>query len=488
MKLRTRITASTVAVSLAIGSISVHADWIGDFYSSAGAGVNATMPQSITSQSTVGFSGGGLSWRVPNKNFQPVALTPPSLKAGCGGIDAYLGAYSYPNKDAFVQALRNFGQAAIGYFFELALRTMAPEIAVTLDVINDLASKANQFSMNSCSAAKKAVGSLAGDWMAANARDASGFARQAGTYVDEFDATVGLQTDYAGTMEQKYKQNYGKTQAVLTDADAGKAMPVNVNVLRWAIDNANSASMTNDEKDLIMSLVGPTLIIRSGPADDGTTNAVAEGVPKTLDFMTLVGEDQFGAAAPQPLRALTCSDNQVECLAPTVSTVAFKPFARRASEAIAAIRSNIATHSSATALGPEHQTVLRLSSVPIYRAAAMAESAGVAAVVAEQLLPDLADYAAVDAAVRMVNYYLTATDKALAAAGAKLPSQFQPELQAMRTRITDIRTGMHQEVTHFYKQKGDPYQKIDQLDKAERMMYANLNTMLAANARFGKRQ
>src|SRR5574337_1466435 len=89
MKLRNKLTARAVAVTLATAPLGAHADWIGDFYSSAGAAVNTTTPQAIASQSAVGYSGGGLSWRVPNKNFQPFAITPPSIKAGCGGIDAY---------------------------------------------------------------------------------------------------------------------------------------------------------------------------------------------------------------------------------------------------------------------------------------------------------------------------------------------------------------------------------------------------------------
>ena len=61
MKLRTRLTASAVAFALSLGSVGSRADWIGDFYSSAGAGVNATAPQAIATQSAVGYSGGGLS-------------------------------------------------------------------------------------------------------------------------------------------------------------------------------------------------------------------------------------------------------------------------------------------------------------------------------------------------------------------------------------------------------------------------------------------
>ncbi|MBZ0096044.1 MAG: conjugal transfer protein TraH [Sulfuricella sp.] len=485
MKLRTRLTAGTLAVWFAFAPIHASADWMQDFYNSAGAASNVTSPQAIASQSVVGYSGGGLTWRVPNKNFQPISISPPSLKAGCGGIDMYLGAYSFPNKEAFVQALRNFGQASVGYFFELALRSMAPEIAVTLEVINDLAQRVNQFSMNSCAAAKKGVDSIAGDFMKANARDASGYARSIGEYVDEADAMMGIQSGgYSKALEEKYKQNYGKAKGSLTSADAGSKIPVDVNVVRWVLDNANSLDLSTDEKDLIMSLVGPTLIIRSGPSDDGSdTVQHNNGKPKTLDFKDLVGTL---TGPPAPLNVLVC-DSEPECLNPTPSAKAFKPFATRAMEAINAIRTNISSRSAASALAPEHQTVLKLSSVPLYRAAAMAESTGVAAVVADAMLSDLADYGAIDASVKFVNFYLSALDRALAGTGNKLPSNFAPELEGIRSRIKNIRDDMHQQVNHFYKQKGDPFVKIDQLDKAERYMYANLNQMLAANARFGKR-
>ena len=110
------------------------------------------------------------------------------------------------------------------------------------------------------------------------------------------------------------------------------------------------------------------------------------------------------------------------------------------------------------------------------------------AIVADQLIYDLADYTAMDAAVNMVNYYLGTMDKSLATISAKVPAVFQPEVQAMRMRIQDIRMQMHEQVRYMYQVKGDPYLKIDQLDKVERAMYTNLNATLAANARFGKRQ
>ena len=82
MKKSARITAGALAVWMAFLPLQASADWMQDFYSSAGAAANITHPQAIASQNVVGYSGGGLSWRVPNKTFQPVAITGPSLKSG----------------------------------------------------------------------------------------------------------------------------------------------------------------------------------------------------------------------------------------------------------------------------------------------------------------------------------------------------------------------------------------------------------------------
>lgn len=487
MKNHHRVMAWVMALFFELFSMSAHADWVGDFYNSAGAASNVTTPQAIATQSSVGYSGGGLTWRVPQKNFQPMQITPPSLKSGCGGIDAYLGGFSFPNKAEFVQALRNFGQAAVGYFFQLALRTMAPEIAVTLDVINDIAQRVNQFSMNSCANAQKAVDFLAGDLMKKNTSDASGYARAAGQFVDDFDSMFGLQGKGGEIMKHKYMQTYGKPKESLVEADLCRKLPVHVNVLFYAIKCANSVTMTNEEINLIMALVGPSVIVTEAASDDGEKSAQTWGLAKTIDFKDLVGTNVLGSVSMGNATSIKC-DEYVQCLNPGLESEAFKSFSVRTYEAIIRIRENIRDRQAATNLTDDHKLVLKLSSVPIYRAAALAESSGVAAILGDQIVMDLADYAAVDAAVRMVTHHLTSADKALAVVAGKLPQNLQPQLQGMRDRVNTIKDSMYVEVTNFYQQKGNPYQKIEQLDKVERAMYTNLNSMLASNARFGKRQ
>lgn len=495
MKIRTRVAACAVAVSFAVSSASVHADWIGDFYTAAGAGANVTAPQAIASQNVTGFTGGGLSWRVPNKNFQPFQISPPSLKMGCNGIDAFLGSYSFVNMDQFVNALRNFGQAAVGYFFELALRTMAPEIAVTLDVINDIAMRVNSMTVNNCQAARAAVDSIAGPFFEGQREDAVNRARALGEKVDNFLSNEYFKTDFGAVAAKNYERKMGKAPAAVTKADIGQFDPVNVNVLYWALRHANPTGMSDDEIDLVMSLVGPSLIIGPKPTSDEPTEHAQQtwGYPKTIDFEHLVGENVIGGTLIANIETLSCGGTtsgvatQHECLEVTKSTTTFKSFSSRVMEAVNKIKTNISTKAVAS-LDPEHETVLKLASVPIYRAAAMSEGVGISAGIADQMLTDLAEYAAVDAATRFVTYYLGATEKALSSIEAKIPRHMAPHLQIMFSRIAAIKEDMRLKASLFYEAKGNPYEKIAQLEKVERAMYSNLNTMLAANSRFAKRQ
>lgn len=488
MKFRMRVISAGLVSVLATSSAGVSADWVGDFYSAAGAGVNVTSPQAVASQSVVGYTGGGLTWRVPNKNLQPFSISPPSLKMGCNGIDAFLGAYSFVNMDAFVNALRNMGQAAVGYFFQLALRSMAPEIAVTLDVINDLANRANQFGANSCAMAKFAVDKIAGPMFDGMKDEAANRARAFGEQVDNFVSNEYFKTNYGATAAAKYAQNFGKSESSLTKEDVAKFEPVKVNVLWWAINHSDAANqLSDDEKELLMSLVGPTLILgdRVTLDDASEKNLVIEGKIASMNFEQLVGQHPFMSSVPESTaRVLTCAD--VQCLSVVEKTETFKPFTERISEAVNRIREKIVSREKLV-LDAEHETVIRLASVPLYRAAAMAESTGVAGGIASTMLIDLVDYAAIDAAMRMSTYYLSTVHKALSGIEAKIPTPFKANLQMMYSRIAMLQDTMRHKAQQYYTEKGSPLVKIDHLDKVERMMYSNLNSTLAANARFGKR-
>jgi conjugative transfer pilus assembly protein TraH len=476
-ELRTHLTAAALGTVLCGLSACCHAGWLEDFYDSAGAGSNVTPAQAFASQSTLGYSGGGMVWRVPGRNFYPVQIAPPSMKAGCGGIDLYLGAFSFPNKDQFIQALRNFGQASIGYFFQLALRSMSPEIAVTLEGIQDIANSVNQFGMNSCQAAQAAAGWAVSKLGVDRKGQAEGYATSVGQFVDRFDAALGLQNDGDKVHELSYRQKYGKGKAHVSRDDTKKSMPSEVNVLYWALVKANSPDITDSEIRLLMSLVGPSVIIKrgGGPKDE---EDVKHQLTSTISFGQIFD-------GPDRLPIYEC-DEEVLCLNPAEKQEAHKSFKKMAEAAAEEMMNLVGTRQDARNLSASTKTIAKLSSVPLYRAAAMAQSGTVGSVMAKGLLPDIVEYAGLDAAVNFASSYLTDALRALET--ADVPEALKHDVEIMKNRILETRRNMYQTVSSLYDQRGKPFEKLEQLEKVERMMYSNMSASIMANARFGKQR
>jgi len=478
--LKTRLTACALAVAITTTTMPARAGWMEDFYQSAGSAANVTPAQAISTQSLLGYSGGGVTWRVPNRTFQPFQMSPPSIKAGCGGIDFYLGGFSFVNKDAFVQALRNFGQAAVGYFFMLALRSMAPEVAVTLEAINDIAQRVNQFGMGSCQAAKLAVNTVAGKWLDDNKRDASSYARSVGEFVDDVDSVMGM-TTAKDAMKKKYEQNYGKDRSLLTAADIGGKPPVDVNLVFWLMKQSNQ-DVTADEINVIMSLVGPAYILKSfetGP-EGGVIN---DGRGEALSFLDLVGSPDQDTAN---VKLWKCAN--VECTDLTDSTEAIKSFSRMAYEMIDKLRTAIiAKTNPLTTLTPLEMSILKLSSLPLARYAALTYSSGIVSGAANAMQSDIAQLVALEAATNFVRLYSQLLEKAAAGGGSKLTNLHEERVERIRGRIKDLNADIGQLTKVTYALRGKPFEKMEELAKIERSMYSSLNANLSASARFSKR-
>ena len=56
---------------------------------------NVTAPDVVSNQFRGTISGGGVYVRAPISNLQVMSLDPPRLSIGCGGIDLYLGSFSF---------------------------------------------------------------------------------------------------------------------------------------------------------------------------------------------------------------------------------------------------------------------------------------------------------------------------------------------------------------------------------------------------------
>lgn len=106
------------------------------------------------------YTGGSMFARSKVNNADLFSVQMPDYRAGCGGIDLYLGGFSFISEAEFTQLLRNIGSGAAGYAFSLALVTVTPQIKSVLDGLLDNVRDITNQSINSCEAAATLMGGV----------------------------------------------------------------------------------------------------------------------------------------------------------------------------------------------------------------------------------------------------------------------------------------------------------------------------------------
>ncbi|EHJ6639028.1 conjugal transfer protein TraH, partial [Salmonella enterica subsp. enterica serovar Oranienburg] len=139
-------------------------DDMNSFFNDMSYASNTTSAKAWQGQAARYVSGGSFYARTGNKNIQLVSISLPSINAGCGGIDVYLGAFSFINSDQIMAFVKQTMANAAGYFFDLALETTVPELKAAKDFLQKMAADINRFNMSSCQAAKAMVDSVASLW------------------------------------------------------------------------------------------------------------------------------------------------------------------------------------------------------------------------------------------------------------------------------------------------------------------------------------
>ena len=120
-----------VAVPVAVGP--ARADVLSEMTNFwRGAAVNTTGPTAFQGQASGHWTLGNLYLRAPVRSEQIATVNLPSFRAGCGGIDAFAGAFSFIDSDQLIAFGRAVAQNAAGFAFELALETISPVIAETM--------------------------------------------------------------------------------------------------------------------------------------------------------------------------------------------------------------------------------------------------------------------------------------------------------------------------------------------------------------------
>jgi len=126
---------------------------------------NATYssPGSFDDQTRGYLTAGGMSGRVDVHNDYLMSLTLPKIKAGCGGIDMFLGGMSFLDPDYLVQKLESILQAAPAVAFQYLLETLDEKMGNIISKLEAATNYLNSIQVNDCRLANRMVEIAKGD-------------------------------------------------------------------------------------------------------------------------------------------------------------------------------------------------------------------------------------------------------------------------------------------------------------------------------------
>ncbi len=343
-----------------------------------GAAVNTTGPTAFQGQASGHWTLGNLYLRSPVRSEQIATVNLPSFRAGCGGIDAFAGAFSFIDSDQLVAFGRAVAQNAAGFAFELALETISPVIAETMAKLRALAQWVNSQNLNSCETAQALVGAA---W-SKNDRSSAAICAAIGT-------SQGIFSDYAAAKHGCGAD--GKRNSTLAAASGPMAdqVPVNVNYA-WKAVRA-SAFLAGDTRlaEFAMAVTGTVIV--TAPASDGDASGPRVRILEPLALDRRVTETLMEGGGALPV--YRC-DEPARCLNPTLGTATVPANDGFRARVAALLRDLVDAVRADTALPAPALGLVNLTTLPVYRVANAA--AAYRGAVIDQEMDALAEAVALD--------------------------------------------------------------------------------------------
>lgn len=131
---------------------AVQADWVSDWLNDSVT--SYTGPSYIEAGRRGYLSFGSVSTRTLMTTDRLVTFTPPSVNFGCGGIDIFLGGFSFLDFDYLVDKLQRIISAAPAFAFEYALRSICEQCGTIIDALENTQDLLNSLQLSDCQASR----------------------------------------------------------------------------------------------------------------------------------------------------------------------------------------------------------------------------------------------------------------------------------------------------------------------------------------------
>ena len=467
----------TIAAALLSLSLTVNAGFLEDFYdSSSGVAQGNVTAAGIYESAHLNIAtGGGFVYRAPRTDFTPFQFTPSKLSAGCGGIDLFMGAFSIPSKEEFLNYLRAIGSSLPGLAFQLALQTLSPDLSEQVTSFRDLIREYSSKFQDSCTAAQTLLDMTgAQGYMQKLRYSASNHLRDSGTASDAYEADAMTRTDGATI----FKNTPTRTDSGGNTIEAGE-----IN-LTWALLGGGTltSKYPKELKELMMTLVGTTIYTQAG--DD--SSAVARS-------RYIMGEDiaslLFGSAESVSLSNATrlmCPTKDVKCLYPERVALDDINLTHRLWEAATNYRQSLLSRDPSRVTEEDVLLLGSTSSIPLIRlinTLSIHRYAGFS----EDILRVYVEAASYEAIVRALDQLTIDIEKVITgASGAQANAINAEHVKRISARIASVRLDLASRSDRIYQQMSRARSFMEQIEHIERSLMGNAAQNLAS--RWGTRE
>lgn len=421
---RAGIALSALAVAtMAAGPVHANVgSELNSFFNDMGAAANATGPVAYQGQSAGYYSGGNIWTRFPQRSVNPVNLQLPSVKAGCGGIDVFSGSFSFINSDEIVAMLKATANNALGFAFQLAIKSISPQISATIEEMAQKAQQMNQFNMNSCETAQNLVGGLWGK----SDRMSSEICKSIGN-------SQGLFSDWA---KGRHECGTGGQREATLKANKDPAIPAASYNFTWEMLKQSYPSFSVNFREYLMTFVGTVIFYQDGDASGKRGyQFVGQGDRALLTALL----DGGGSVT-----MLKC-DTSDKCLNPTTQSMsvsasqALKPRVRAMIESMnGKVRSN-------AALTPDEIDLLGATTIPLYKIISVNAAATLGGMTANDM-NDLAEIVAMDLLDALAQQYYGYASRGVGSfqnANEEALSQWRAQIVSVRQVLDTYSQGMN---------------------------------------------
>ncbi len=328
-------------------------------FNDMGAVGNVTGPGAWRSQTMSIYTGGEMEMRTPTRDYQLWSVTLPSISAGCGGIDAYLGSFSHINSDQFKAMLQQIGANTVGLLFKAALKSINPLIESALGDLEKTLQNVNNFSRNSCQMAQSLVNGVSG-------------ALDINTYSSCIEMAKNIYGDDEPAAQMRCKDN---APAVNTDAK-NSSDPNTQNLAQRDLNLVWSAlsqsSLDADSKEMFLNIAGTILLYK--PVNNGGTGQAPQEVDPTIDSLSMLLNGNAPGSSDDTIVIngwLSCPD--ADCMSPQKGNKEITPFTTYVRQSLQGLRDAMETK---TAVSASTINFVNMVSVPVYRMMAVGYMGG----------------------------------------------------------------------------------------------------------------